>query len=114
MASKWIALSNTTLQDLLDALETASGRDLTAWTQQWIQTAGVNTLAPELEVDASGNLTAFSIVQSAVAEWPTIRPHRLAVGFYNLDSAGKLVRVHREEPRQRHQRRQDVVVRGAL
>ena len=24
-------------------------------------------------------LTAFSIVQSAVDEWPTIRPHRLAI-----------------------------------
>ena len=28
---------------------------------------------------------------------PTIRPHRLAVGFYNLTGAGKLERVHREE-----------------
>jgi aminopeptidase N len=28
---------------------------------------------------------------------PTIRPHRLAVGFYNLNGAGKLERVHREE-----------------
>jgi aminopeptidase N len=32
-----------------------------------------------------------------VEEWPTIRPHRLAVGFYNLNGAGKLERVHREE-----------------
>jgi hypothetical protein len=36
-------------------------------------------------------------VQSAVKEWPTIRPHRLAVGFYNLTDDGKLERVHREE-----------------
>jgi aminopeptidase N len=48
-------------------------------------------------VDAGGTLRSFSILQSAVAEWPTIRPHRLAVGFYNLDGAGKLERVHREE-----------------
>ena len=29
--------------------------------------------------------------------YPTIRPHRLAVGFYDFDEAGKLVRMHREE-----------------
>ncbi|MGX1160684.1 aminopeptidase N [Arthrobacter sp. SLBN-100] len=88
---------NTELQDLLVELEKASGRDLDEWGRQWLETAGVNTLKPELEVDGEGNLTAFAIVQSAVAEWPTIRPHRLAVGFYNLNGDGKLERVHREE-----------------
>jgi aminopeptidase N len=74
------AWQNTELRDLLVELEKAS----------------VNTLKPELEVDADGRLTSFAIVQSAVEEWPTIRPHRLAVGFYNLNG-GKLERVHREE-----------------
>lgn len=91
------AWQNTELSDLMAELEKASGRDLDQWGRLWLETAGVNTLTPELEADADGKLTAFSIVQSAVAEWPTIRPHRLAVGFYNLDSAGKLERVHREE-----------------
>ncbi|MET1087777.1 MAG: aminopeptidase N [Arthrobacter sp.] len=88
---------NTELRDLLVELEKASGRDLDVWGRQWLETAGVNTLRPELEVDAEGRLTSFAIVQSAVEEWPTIRPHRLAVGFYNLNDAGKLERVHREE-----------------
>jgi aminopeptidase N len=88
---------NTELGDLLVELEKASGRDLDDWGRQWLETAGVNTLKPELEADADGTLTSFTIVQSAVEEWPTIRPHRLAVGFYNLNDAGKLQRVHREE-----------------
>lgn len=88
---------NTELRDLLVELEKASGRDLDVWGRQWLETAGVNTLKPELEVDSEGRLTSFAIVQSAVAEWPTIRPHRLAVGFYNLNGDGKLERVHREE-----------------
>ncbi|MGK3648378.1 aminopeptidase N [Pseudarthrobacter enclensis] len=89
--------ANTELRDLMVELEKASGRDLDSWGRQWLETAGVNTLAPELEADADGTLRSFSIVQTAVDDWPTIRPHRLAVGFYNLDADSKLVRVHREE-----------------
>jgi aminopeptidase N len=91
------AWQNTELSDLMVELEKASGRDLDQWGRLWLETAGVNTLRPELDVDADGNLTSFAIVQSSVEDWPTIRPHRLAVGFYNLNGAGKLVRVHREE-----------------
>ncbi|MDQ0678122.1 aminopeptidase N [Arthrobacter pascens] len=88
---------NTELSDLMVELEKASGRDLDHWGRLWLETAGVNTLRPELEVDEAGDLTSFAILQSAVEEWPTIRPHRLAVGFYNLNGYGKLERVHREE-----------------
>ncbi|HWM34232.1 MAG TPA: aminopeptidase N [Pseudolysinimonas sp.] len=98
---------NTELRDLLAELETTSGRDLSGWATQWLETAGVNTLKPAISVDDAGVITAFSIEQSAPAEWPTIRPHRLAVGFYSFDSetnAGvegdlspRLVRTHRVE-----------------
>ncbi|TAP44099.1 aminopeptidase N [Arthrobacter sp. S39] len=91
------AWQNTELSDLMVELEKASGRDLDQWGRLWLETAGVNTLKPELETDADGNLSSFAIIQSAVQDWPTIRPHRLAVGFYNLNGAGKLERVHREE-----------------
>ena len=47
--------------------------------------------------DEDGAITSFAILQSAVESQPTLRPHRLAVGFYNLTAAGKLERVHREE-----------------
>jgi aminopeptidase N len=88
--------SNTELRDLLVELEATSGRDLTEWSKKWLETAGVNTLRPEIEVDADGKITAFAVLQSAPADYPTIRPHRLAIGFYNL-VGGKLVRDHRIE-----------------
>ncbi|MFF1879125.1 aminopeptidase N [Leifsonia sp. NPDC058230] len=88
--------SNTELRDLLVELEATSGRDLTEWSEKWLETAGVNTLRPEIDVDADGRITSFAILQSAAADYPTIRPHRLAVGFYNL-VGGKLVRDHRIE-----------------
>ena len=87
---------NTELKDLLAELETTSGRELTGWSKVWLETAGVNTLRPAIETDADGIITSFDIVQTAEADYPTIRPHRLAVGFYDLKD-GKLVRVHRVE-----------------
>ena len=91
------AWQNTELSDLMAELEKASGRDLDPWGQLWLETAGVNTLKPELSVGEDGTISSFAILQSATEAQPTIRPHRLAVGFYNLTGAGKLERVHREE-----------------
>ncbi|BBE22983.1 aminopeptidase N [Arthrobacter sp. MN05-02] len=88
---------NTELADLLSELEAASGRDLQAWSALWLETAGVNTLRPEFETDDDGTITSFAILQTAVEAFPTIRPHRLAVGFYDHDDDGALVRVHRLE-----------------
>ena len=48
---------NATLADLLLALEDTSGRDLTGWSREWLQTAGVNTLRPEYELDDQGRFT---------------------------------------------------------
>ena len=87
---------NTELQDLFDELEASSGRDLSWWSQQWLETAQVNTLRPLIETDADGTITSFAIEQTAVAEHPTLRTHRLAVGGYSLDGDA-LVRTHRIE-----------------
>jgi aminopeptidase N len=90
------AFSNTELSDLLTELETTSGRDLSQWSKLWLETAGVNTLRPEIVVDESGTITSFAVLQSAAVDYPTIRPHRLAIGFYNLVD-GSVVRNHRIE-----------------
>lgn len=90
------AFSNTELNDLMVELEASSGRDLSEWGQLWLETAGVNKLTPVIEADDAGTITAFAIRQSAIAEHPTLRPHRLAVGCYDLQD-GALVRTHREE-----------------
>ncbi|WP_169077851.1 aminopeptidase N [Microcella alkalica] len=90
------AWGNTELRDLLAELEAASGRELTSWSEKWLETAGVNTLRPELSVDDSGVITSFAVLQSAPADYPTIRPHRMAIGFYDLVD-GALTRTHRLE-----------------
>lgn len=91
------AWGNTELTDLLTELEATSGRDLTAWSRLWLETAGVNTLRPVIETDSHGRVMSFVVEQTAPAEWPTLRPHRLGIGFYSLSDAGELVRTRSVE-----------------
>ncbi|QEE61481.1 aminopeptidase N [Salinibacterium sp. dk2585] len=91
------AWGNTQLVDLLTELEATSGRDLSTWSKLWLETAGVNTLRPEIETDADGRITSFAVAQTAPEDYPTIRPHRLAIGFYDHDADGALTRSHRIE-----------------
>jgi aminopeptidase N len=88
--------SNTELSDLLTELEATSGRELSGWSRKWLETAGVNTLSPLIEEAPDGTVSRFAIVQTAPADYPTIRPHRLGVGFYALRD-GALERVHHLE-----------------
>ena len=90
------AWGNATLADLLGALQESSGRELSAWSKQWLETAGVNTLRPEYELDAEGRFTEFAVVQTAPATHPVLRAHRIAVGLYDRTAAG-LVRRRRLE-----------------
>ena len=90
------AWGNTELTDLLVELEATSGRDLKTWSAQWLETAGVNLLRPEVERDAEGVVTRFAIRQEAAEEHPTLRPHRLRVGGYSLQD-GRLVRTEQVE-----------------
>ena len=72
------AYGNTTLADLLSALETASGRDLRAWSSAWLQTTGPS----EIAIERGGEPV---LIQTDP------RPHRLGVGFFGL-SGGRLTR----------------------
>ncbi|TBN57100.1 aminopeptidase N [Glaciihabitans arcticus] len=90
------AYGNTELSDLLRELEITSGRQLGEWSKLWLETAGVNTLRPEIVTTPDGTIKSFDVVQTAAVDYPTIRPHRLAIGFYALED-GQLVRKHRVE-----------------
>ena len=83
------AFANTTLPDLLSQLESASGRRLDPWVSTWLQTAGVNTLRPEIKAE-NGKYVEVAIKQEA-PKVPNgskeLRPHRLAVGLYDLDGS---------------------------
>ena len=83
--------SNASLSDFLSDIEAGSGRDLKAWSKLWLETAGLNTLRP-LATSQSDTIGSLAIKQEAPPEFPTIRPHRLAVGLYDRKSDGLQLR----------------------
>jgi aminopeptidase N len=89
--------SNTSLADLLSELEVTSGRDLSAWSRLWLERAGVTLLRPRIETDPDGVITAFEVLQEVPDAHPVARPHRLAIGGYDVADDGTLVRTWREE-----------------
>ncbi|MCE3553442.1 aminopeptidase N [Pseudonocardia sp. RS11V-5] len=94
-AHKW---GNATFDDLLGALEKSSGRDLSDWGAQWLRTTGLNLLRPQFEVDPEGRFTSFEIVQGGARPGAgETRTHRVAVGVYDEDSNGRIVRTDRIE-----------------
>ncbi|MGH3978063.1 MAG: aminopeptidase N [Pseudonocardiaceae bacterium] len=91
------AWGNATLADLLAALEEASGRDLSGWSAQWLETTGLNTMRPEYTMDGDGAFASFAVLQEGAKPGAgERRTHRLAVGVYD-DRDGALVRTHRVE-----------------
>ncbi|HEY8755168.1 MAG TPA: aminopeptidase N [Candidatus Dormibacteraeota bacterium] len=89
---------NATLRDFLAPLERHSGRDLAAWTREWLQTAGMNVMRAEISTTDDGMIDSCTIIQEAAnPSFPTLRSHRVGVGLYDLDDDGRLVRTERFE-----------------
>ena len=88
--------TNTTLADLLAVLQEESGRDLSGWAAQWLETSGVNTLRAEFTLDEQGRYASFAVLQDPATGGGPLRDHRLAVGRYAAEGE-KLVRVGRVE-----------------
>jgi len=102
--------ANASLSEFLACIETASGRDLSAWSDEWLKTSGMNTLRPAVEV-AGGRLTGLAIVQSAAPSHPTLRSHHVRVGLYRLEE-DSLVRFRQADAEVRGERTEVVAVRG--
>jgi aminopeptidase N len=90
------AWGNTRFADLLTELEAASGRDLGRWSELWLKTAGVNTLKLDVATNGEGIIISAAVQQTAADAYPTLRPHRIAIGRYDLVD-GSLIRVGRHE-----------------
>ncbi|MGI5454850.1 aminopeptidase N [Streptomyces sp. CA-249302] len=91
------AYGNTRLGDLLSVLEETSGRDMGAWSRSWLQTAGVNSLTPQVVLDADGRIAELAVLQEAAESHPELRPHRVALGLYRRTASGALERYARTE-----------------
>ncbi|MGE5828131.1 MAG: aminopeptidase N [Micromonosporaceae bacterium] len=90
------AWGNATLDDLLGALQAASGKPVREFAAQWLRTAQVNTLRADVEVDQDGRYAAVAVRQEAPPEHPTLRTHRMAIGLFDRQGDA-LVRRDRVE-----------------
>src|SRR3954451_5104034 len=80
------AWGNTSLADLMGAVAKASGRDLDAWTGDWLARAGTDLV----RLEQSGDGWAL---QAPSPDDRPPRPHRLAVGVYARGENGSLRRT---------------------
>ncbi|MDO5700263.1 MAG: aminopeptidase N [Bowdeniella nasicola] len=73
------AFSSTTASDLLSALGKASGRDMSAWADAWLKTAGPSIIS------LHGTDLVRQDSRDATTHKDTIRPHRLTVSSFDVE-----------------------------
>jgi aminopeptidase N len=72
--------SVASLPDIIACWERAAGRELGEWARLWLQTPGVNTLRPEVDLRPDGTME-LAVLQTG--DCPD-RLHRIRVGMYEL------------------------------
>ncbi|MDP9805470.1 aminopeptidase N [Trueperella bonasi] len=76
------AFGNTTLTDLLAALEATSGKDLGEWADQWLASAGVSTVVVERQ---PGGVKLTQVGTDPQTGKAITRPHLLRVSGWSSD-----------------------------
>jgi len=84
------AYGTTELADFIGHQEQSAGTDLGDWSDEWLLKPGFNTLGVEKECDGD-TLRSLTITQSAPADHPTLRTHRVDVALYDPGQDGTLV-----------------------
>jgi len=84
------AWKNTIRIDFTQSLSKKTTLSLDPWSKSWLQTAGTNTLEPEL-VCENGTIKSLKINQSSPKDYPTLRTHRNQVAL--LDSNLKVYKT---------------------
>ncbi|NYJ73589.1 aminopeptidase N [Allobranchiibius huperziae] len=97
------AYGSTELEDFLEPLSAASGRDLSIWAQAWLRTSGPSEISAEAREDRSEDVL---VVRQATPETAGAavdpRPHVFSVGVYTEKDAAlqrtQLLRVGLDGP----------------
>ncbi len=84
------SFGTTELADFIGHQEKSADVYLGDWSDEWLLKPGFNTLAVEIECDGN-TLQSLAISQSAAADHPYLRMHRVDVALYDVDNSGALV-----------------------
>jgi len=81
------AYNNAVLDDFIDSLAKASGKDLSLWQQQWLYQAGVNTIEANYQCQ-QGKVSAFELLQTADKSQPTLREQKVQIALFQANKPG--------------------------
>jgi aminopeptidase N len=81
------AYKNAVLDDFINSLAKASGKDLAQWKQKWLYQAGVNTIEANYQCNA-GKISSFELLQTANVNQPTLREQKVQVALFKAKNPG--------------------------
>jgi len=81
------AYKNAVLDDFVNSLAKASGKDLSQWQQKWLYQAGVNTIEANYQC-AQGKITSFELLQAADKSQPTLREQKVQIALFKTKKPG--------------------------
>ncbi len=81
------AYKNAELDDFIDSLSQASGKDLSQWQQQWLYKAGVNSIQASYQCE-QGKISQFSLLQTADKNQPTLREQKVQLALFSTQKPG--------------------------
>jgi aminopeptidase N len=84
---KKYAYSNTRLKDFMTEVSGAAKQNLSAWSQEWLYKAGLNTIGVVYQCVGEGTqakIKRLEIVQTSTVKNPVWRHQRVQLGLYNL------------------------------
>jgi aminopeptidase N len=84
------AFGNTTLPDFMGTMEEAANKKLTAWTETWLETAGLNTISTHCQC-TDGKIQSLALKQTVPEEYPTLRSHKTQIGLFYKTRSGEIV-----------------------
>jgi len=78
---------NAVLDDFINSLAKASGKDLTLWQKKWLYQAGVNTIEASYQCQ-QGKISAFELLQTADKKQPTLREQKVQLALFKANKPG--------------------------
>jgi len=81
------AYNNAVLDDFINSLAKASGKNLDRWQQKWLYQAGVNTIEANYQCNA-GKISSFKLLQTADANQPILREQKIQIALLKAKKPG--------------------------
>ncbi len=85
------AYKNTSQLQFIQSLQEASGKPLESWFQEWVESAGTNTVEAQFECAEDGKIIRFDLVQGNAPRSTLLRTHQTQVALFDEQSRVKSV-----------------------